>query len=138
MRTAIGCAAASSNLTAFLAGSLTDSSLDVTPTPSKLPPDRDGKKRLVPDVDLRDTEDVPLTEDVGAYFEREVKPYTPDAWVSDEVRDPKDEHVGRVGYEIAFNRYFYVYEAPPSLAEIDEQLKARAGRIMALLGAVVG
>ena len=44
--TAIGCAAASSNLTAFLAGSLTDSSLDVTPIPSKLPPDRDGKKRL--------------------------------------------------------------------------------------------
>lgn len=101
-------------------------------------PARDGRKRLIPDVDLRDTEDVPLTEDVGAYFEREVKPYTPDAWISDEVRDAKDEQVGRVGYEIAFNRHFYVYEAPPSLAEIDEQLKARASRIMTLLGAVVG
>lgn len=101
-------------------------------------PARDGKKRLIPDTDLRDTEDVPLTEDVQAYFEREVEPYAPDAWIAGEVRDPKDEQVGRVGYEIPFNRHFYTYEAPPSLAEIDAQLKVRAARIMTLLQAVVG
>lgn len=101
-------------------------------------PARDSKKRLIADTDLRDTEDVPLTEDVQTYFEREVKPHAPDAWISDEVRDPKDEQVGRVGYEIPFNRHFYTYEAPPSLEEIDVQLRVRAGRIMELLRAVVG
>ncbi|WP_019012371.1 HsdM family class I SAM-dependent methyltransferase [Deinococcus aquatilis] len=101
-------------------------------------PARDGKKRLIPDTDLRDTEDVPLTEDVQTYFGREVLPYAPDAWISDEVRDPKDDHVGKVGYEIPFNRHFYTYEPPPSLEAIDAQLKARAGRIMELLKVVVG
>ncbi|GGO33924.1 HsdM family class I SAM-dependent methyltransferase [Deinococcus humi] len=101
-------------------------------------PARDGKKRLIPDTDLRDTEDVPLTEDVQAYFEREVKPYAADAWISDDVRDATDDQVGKVGYEIPFNRHFYTYEAPPSLDEIDAQLKVRAARIMTLLQAVVG
>ena len=101
-------------------------------------PARDARKRLMPDTDLRDTEDVPLKEDVQTYFEREVQPYAPDAWINDETRDPADGELGKVGYEIPFNRYFYTYVAPPPLHEIDEQLKARASRIMTLLQAVVG
>ena len=101
-------------------------------------PVRDGKKRLQPDTDLRDTEDVPLTEDVQAYFEREVLPQAPDAWINDEVRDEKDGGLGKVGYEIPFNRYFYTYEAPPSLAEVDARIRERSARIMDMLKAVVG
>ncbi|MGM9319401.1 type I restriction-modification system subunit M [Deinococcus aquaticus] len=101
-------------------------------------PVRDSKKRLLPDTDLRDTEDVPLTEAVQAYFEREVLTQTPDAWINDEVWDDQDRGLGRVGYEIPFNRYFYTYEAPPSLKEVDDRIRARSGHIMDLLKAVVG
>ncbi|MCP4554618.1 MAG: SAM-dependent DNA methyltransferase, partial [Herbaspirillum sp.] len=69
--------------------------------------DKDGDPES--DPNLRDTENVPLLEDVGYYFEREVAPHVPDAWINEDVRDPKDGGVGRVGYEINFNRYFYVY-----------------------------
>ena len=101
-------------------------------------PARDNKKRLLPDTDLRDTEDVPLTEDVQAYFEREVLPQAPDAWINDEVRDEKDGGLGKVGYEIPFNRYFYRYEAPPSLKEVDDRIRERSAKIMEMLKAVVG
>lgn len=101
-------------------------------------PARDGKRRLLPDTDLRDTEDVPLTEDVQAYFEREVLTQAPDAWINDEVRDERDGELGKVGYEIPFNRYFYTYEAPPSLEEVDARIRERSARIMDLLKAVVG
>lgn len=63
-----------------------------------------------PDTSLRDTENVPLTEDIQAYFEREVLPFAPDAWI--------DENKTKVGYEIPFTRYFYKYEAPRPSAEI--------------------
>lgn len=63
-----------------------------------------------PDAALRDTENVPLTEDIHAYFEREVLPFAPDAWI--------DEKKSKVGYEIPFTRYFYKYEAPRPSAEI--------------------
>lgn len=99
---------------------------------------RDNKKRLLPDTDLRDTEDVPLTEDVQTYFEREVLPQTPDAWINVEVTDEKDGLPGKVGYEIPFNRYFYKYEAPPKLEEVDARIRARSARIMDMLKAVVG
>lgn len=101
-------------------------------------PARDGKKRLLPDTDLRDTEDVPLTEDVQAYFEREVLAQAPDAWINTEVTDEKDGLPGKVGYEIPFNRYFYTYEAPPSLEEVDARIRERSARIMEMLKAVVG
>lgn len=68
------------------------------------------KGRPQPDAALRDTENVPLTEDIQAYFEREVLPFAPDAWI--------DEKKSRVGYEIPFTRYFYKYEAPRPSAEI--------------------
>lgn len=64
------------------------------------------------DKDLRDTENIPLTEDINAYMKREVLPHVPDAWVNVDVKDDKDGQPGKVGYEINFNRYFYVYKAP--------------------------
>ena len=66
--------------------------------------DKDGNPE--PDPELRDTESVPLAESVEAFFEREVKPHVPDAWIDTAKRDPKDGEVGLVGYEINFNRYF--------------------------------
>ncbi len=60
--------------------------------------DKDGNPE--PDPELRDTESVPLAERVEAFFEREVKPHVPDAWIDTAKRDPKDGQVGLVGYEI--------------------------------------
>jgi len=79
-----------------------------------------------PDSSLRDTENVPLGEDIKAYFKREVLPHAPDAWI--------DEAKSKVGYEIPFNRHFYVFEPPRDLHEIDEELKGVSARIMAMLG----
>jgi len=83
--------------------------------------DKDGQPES--DPQLRDTENVPLGEDVNAYFEREVRPYVPDAWVNTALRDPKDGAVGRVGYEINFNRYFYHYQPPRALEEIEADIR---------------
>ena len=83
------------------------------------------KGKPQPDSSLRDTENVPLTEDIQAYFEREVLPHAPDAWI--------DHEKSKVGYEIPFNRHFYVFEPPRSLHEIDEELKGVTARIMAML-----
>ena len=69
---------------------------------------KNGKKQ--PGASLRDTENVPLTENIQDYFEREVLPFAPDAWI--------DEKKSKVGYEIPFTRYFYKYEAPQPSAEI--------------------
>ncbi len=85
------------------------------------------------DPDLRDTENVPLKEDIYEYFEREVKPHVPEAWINEEIRDEKDGKVGKVGYEINFNRYFYVYKPPRPLEETKADLKAVESRIMELL-----
>ena len=67
-------------------------------------------KKKQADASLRDTESVPLTEDIKEYFEREVLPFAPDAWI--------DEKKSKIGYEIPFTRYFYKYEAPKPSAEI--------------------
>ena len=92
--------------------------------------DEDGnvvlkKGKPVADTSLRDTENVPLKEDIKAYFEREVLPFAPDAWI--------DEKKSKVGYEIPFTRYFYKYEAPrPSeeiMAEIMELEKELSGSL---------
>ncbi len=84
---------------------------------------------LEADADLRDFENVPLTEDVDEYFEREVKPHVPDAWM--------DRSKDKVGYEINFNRYFYVFTPPRPLAEIDAELKAAEDEVVRLLHEVV-
>jgi type I restriction enzyme M protein len=83
------------------------------------------KGKPQPDAALRDTENVPLTHNIRAYFEREVLPHAPDAWI--------DEDKSKGGYEIPFNRHFYVFEPPRSLHAIDEELKQVAGNIMRML-----
>ncbi|NPV58625.1 MAG: SAM-dependent DNA methyltransferase [Actinobacteria bacterium] len=84
---------------------------------------RDGEGNPEPDPELRDTENVPLSETVEDYFIREVKPYMPDAWINEGIRDHKDGEVGKVGYEINFNRYFYKYEPPRPLEEIEADIR---------------
>ncbi len=71
-----------------------------------------GKKE--PDSSLRDTENVPLKEDIDEYFKREVLPFAPDAWI--------DKKKSKVGYEIPFTRYFYKYEAPRPSSEIRDEI----------------
>ncbi len=93
--------------------------------------DKRGKPE--PDTDLRDHELVPLTEDWRQYMKREVLPFVPDAWVDESHTDPADKEVGRVGYEINFNRHFYQYVPPRPLEEIDAELKALEAEIAGLL-----
>ncbi len=91
-----------------------------------------------PDTSLRDTEDVPLDESVEAFFEREVVPHVPDAWIDEGKTDAKDGEVGIVGYEINFNREFYVYEPPRALEAINAELMELEGEIGRMLREVVG
>ena len=84
------------------------------------------KGQPVADPALRDTENVPLAEDVERYFEREVLPHAPDAWI--------DHEKTKVGYEIPFNRHFYVFTPPRPLAEIDRELKGVTDQIVKLIG----
>jgi type I restriction enzyme M protein len=84
-----------------------------------------GKGQSVPDASLRDTENVPLAEDVATYFKREVLPHAPDAWI--------DHDKTKVGYEIPFNRHFYVFKPPRPLAEIDAELKGVTDRILTMI-----
>jgi type I restriction enzyme M protein len=84
-----------------------------------------GKGQPVPDANLRDTENVPLGEAVETYFKREVLPHTPDAWI--------DHEKTKVGYEIPFNRHFYVFKPPRPLAEIDAELKGVTDRILTMI-----
>lgn len=93
--------------------------------------DKDGKKEA--DSQLRDNESVPLKENIYAYFEREVLPHVPDVWIDDTTRDPKDAEVGKVGYEINFNRYFYKYEPPRPLEEIEADINKLENEILELL-----
>ncbi|UPT97678.1 type I restriction-modification system subunit M [Bradyrhizobium barranii subsp. apii] len=86
-----------------------------------------GKQKGKPQADsaLRDTENVPLSEEVETYFRREVLPHAPDAWI--------DEEKTKTGYEIPFNRHFYVFEPPRSLSEIDADLAQVTARIKAMI-----
>lgn len=85
-----------------------------------------GKGKPLPDSNQRDTENVPLGEDVNTYFKREVLPHAPDAWI--------DHDKTKVGYEIPFNRHFYVFKPPRPLAEIDAELKGVTDRILSMIG----
>ena len=98
--------------------------------------DREGCPE--PDPELRDTENVPLLEDVETFFEREVKPHVPDAWIDTSRRDPQDGKVGLVGYEINFNRYFYQYRPPRPLEEIEADIQQVEKDILAMLREVAG
>ena len=88
----------------------------------------DAKGSPEPDPELRDYENVPLKEDVTAYMQREVLPHVPDAWV--------DESKTKVGYEINFNRYFYKYQPPRPLDEIEGDLKKIEAEISEMLAEV--
>ena len=83
-----------------------------------------------PDTTLRDTENVPLKEDIQTYFEREVLPFAPDAWI--------DEKKSKVGYEIPFTRYFYKYEAPKPSAEIMQEILSIEAELDGALAEVFG
>ena len=100
-------------------------------------PERDGDSNIVkatkgklkgkpqPDANLRDNENVPLNEDVETYFKREVLPHATDAWI--------DHEKTKVGYEIPFNRHFYVFKPPRELVEIDAELKVVTDRILSMI-----
>lgn len=85
------------------------------------------------DAGLRDIENVPLGESVHGYFQREVIPHVPDAWIDESKTDALDGEVGIVGFEIPFNRHFYVFQPPRPLADIDRDLKACTDRIKQMI-----
>lgn len=93
----------------------------------------DSKGNPEPETGLRDYENVPLTESVYDYFDREVKPHVPDAWIDESKRDEKDGEVGIVGFEIPFNRHFYEFTPPRPLEEIDADLKHCTDRIKQMI-----
>jgi type I restriction enzyme M protein len=96
--------------------------------------DTDGK--IMPDSELRDHEYIPYEVDIRKYFDSEVRPYAPDAWIDESYTDNKDNTIGRVGYEINFNRYFYVYQPPRQMDVIEKDIKAVEKEILEMIGGV--
>jgi len=94
-------------------------------------PQKDSKGNLVSDSNLRDNENIPLKDDIDKYFAKEVTAYVPDAWIDESTRD-------KIGYEIPFTRYFYVYKPLRPLEEIDKELKENQKEIVKLQNEVVG
>jgi len=97
------------------------------------PADRGQFAEYEADANLKDFENIPLKEDIVSYVLREVRPYVKDAWIDRETLDEQDGGIGKVGYEINFNREFFQYQPPRPLAEIDAELEAVEKRIMSLL-----
>lgn len=91
---------------------------------------KDAKGNMEADSDLRDTENVPLKENVEDYFQREVVPHVPDAWV--------DYKKTKVGYEIPLNRHFYVYVPPRGLETVEAEIKELESDILAILAEITG
>jgi type I restriction enzyme M protein len=85
----------------------------------------DKKGNKLPYPNLRDSEKIPLKQDVEEYFEKEVKPYYPDAWM--------DRKKDKIGYEINFTKYFYEYKPPRPLEEIEKDIKEVTGEIQEFL-----
>lgn len=90
--------------------------------------DKQGKPEA--DPELRDTENVPLKENIEAYFKREVLPHVPDAWI--------DHSKTKIGYEIPLNRHFYRYEPPRPLEEIEADIRGLETEIVSLLADITG
>jgi type I restriction enzyme M protein len=90
----------------------------------------DSKGRPEPDADLKDTESVPLQEDIHVYFEREVKPHVPDAWI--------DEDKTKIGYDIPFTRPFYKYQPLRPSQEIMQDIRQLEQQILDKLKKVMG
>lgn len=104
---------------------------------------KDAKGQPEPDSELRDYENVPLKEDIADYFEREVRPHVPDAWIAGvTLRKGKavvvDESKVRVGYEIPVSRHFYRYTPLREIGVIEGEIRELEGEIQALLGEVLG
>jgi type I restriction enzyme M protein len=97
---------------------------------------RDGAPE--PDPELRDAESVPLAEAIEDFFDREVRPHVPAAWIDTTKRDPRDGEIGIVGYEINFNRYFYRYKPPRPLEEIEADIRGVETDIIHMLGEITG
>ena len=93
----------------------------------------DAKGSPEADSSLRDTENVPLGQGVTEYFEREVTPYVPNAWINTKVTDHKDGEIGKIGYEIPFTRYFYEYKPPRALKEIESDIQTTEQELAKLL-----
>lgn len=111
--------------------------VDRPPQPGKTTKVKYTKGKRPYDPDLRDTENVPLTEDIDAYMAREVLPHVPDAFVNPDIVDEKDGKVGKVGYEINFNRYFYVYKPPRPPHVIAEEIREMEKRFVELMKGVL-
>ncbi len=111
--------------------------VDRPPQPGKEVKVKFKKGQKPYDPDLRDTESIPLGEDLAAYMAREVLPHVPDAFVNEDIKDEKDGQVGKVGYEINFNRYFYVYKPPRKPEVIAEEIRAMEARFLELMKGVV-
>ena len=103
------------------------------------------KGEILPDSDLRDAEYIPFSvitkaenvaAGVAAYFDAEVNPHWPDAWVNADVKDKSDDQIGAVGCEINFNREFYVYEPPRSREAIKHDIEAMERRFLEMLKGV--
>ncbi len=94
---------------------------------------KNKKDEVEIDKSLRDYENVPYGMDIREYFDKEVKPYVPNAWINESVVDHKDGRVGMVGYEIPFTRYFYKYEAPRSLEAIETDIEKVENELLDLL-----
>jgi type I restriction enzyme M protein len=99
---------------------------------------RDADGNPEPDPELRDYENVPLKEDIREYYDREVRPHVPDAWINESVTDEKDGQVGRVGYEFPLTRHFYKYVPPRPLEEIEGEIAVLEKDIVRMLREVVG
>ena len=94
---------------------------------------KDKKWKPEADSELRDTENVPYDENIYTYFEREVKPFVPDAWIDETKRDIRDGEVGKVGYEFPLARYFYRYEPPRSLEAIETDIETVENELLELM-----
>lgn len=94
---------------------------------------RDAKGNLVYDSDAKQTENIPLTEDIDSYMKREVIPFVSDAIVDKSVVDEQDKEVGVVGFEVNFNKYFYKYEPPRDpevIAKEIQELEQQTAKMM--------
>lgn len=94
---------------------------------------KDSKGNLEANSELRDYENIPLSQDIYEYFAKEVTPHVPLAWIDEKKCDSKDGKVGIVGYEIPFNRHFYEYTPPRELEVIDAELETLSAEIMEML-----
>lgn len=93
----------------------------------------DNNGNAEPDPDLRDHEQIGLDQDIDEYFDAEIHPFSPESWIDRTYVDAKDKKIGRVGYEIPFNRHFYFFERPPTVAELDKSLGELRDTVAALL-----